>query len=160
MILIYHKLSEINLGNIYKTDNQERQKTESLSDKTNNSTEYAIRENNKEISNDLNNNNQQANLNSDQDKEKQMIQKKLFNKNLNGLNKIFAKRISEQSILKMKSIKTEVTIHSDSPDGYVNEKVNFILEKGRFNKIVKKFSLGGTSDKLHSFRISTSYVNF
>lgn len=76
------------------------------------------------------------------------------------MNKIFAKRIAEQSISKYNSIKTEITIHSDSADGYVNEKVNFKLEKGKFNKIVKKFSLGGTSDKLHSFRVSTSYVYF
>jgi hypothetical protein len=76
------------------------------------------------------------------------------------LDKIFAKQIIENNIAQITSIKTDITIHSDSPDGYVNEKVNFALEKGKFNKIIKKFSLGGTSDKLHSFRISTSYVIF
>lgn len=62
--------------------------------------------------------------------------------------------------MKIKSIKTEITIHGDSADGYVNEKVNFQLEKGKIDKIIKIFSLGGTSDNLHSFRISTSYVFF
>jgi len=65
-----------------------------------------------------------------------------------------------RNILKIKKITTEITVHSDSPDGYVSEKVNFEIAKGKFNKIIKRFSLVGTSDKLHSFRISSSYVYF
>jgi len=72
--------------------------------------------------------------------------------------KIFLKQIKEKNILKIKGIKTEISIHNDSADGYVNEKVNFELEKGKIDKIIKIFSLKGTSDNLHSFRVSTSYV--
>ena len=97
---------------------------------------------------------------SDEDREKQRIKEKISSKNLNSLNKIFARRISKENILQIKNLKIDITIHSDSPDGYVNEKVKFELKKGKLNKIVKKFSLGGTSDKLHSFRISSSYVYF
>lgn len=133
-----------------------------MKEKTKNSTQLKI--SNYTITNNQNEDSKNVNFKkakSEEENEKQRIKEKLLNKkNLNNLNKIFASRILHQSISTVKSLKTDITIHSDSPDGYVNEKVNFELKKGKMNKIVKKFSLGGTSDKLHSFRISSSYVYF
>lgn len=106
-------------------------------------------------------NNKNLNI-TDNANENKIIKGKTLNlkKNLNDLDKIFARQIIDQSQLQIKSSKIDITIHSDSPDGYVNEKVNFALEKGKLNRIVKIFSLGGTSDKLHSFKISSSYDIF
>ena len=58
---------------------------------------------------------------------------------------------------KIKSIDSEITIHSDSPDAYIKDKITFIPSAGRYTKIIKKFSILGSSEKLEAFKLSSAY---
>jgi len=61
------------------------------------------------------------------------------------------------TIIKIKRIDSDITIHSDSSDAYVKERVLFVPSAGKYTKIIKKFSNLGSSDKLESFKLSSGY---
>jgi len=52
-------------------------------------------------------------------------------------------------------IDTEILIPKNFSHGFVKELIQYELTKGKYDKIVRKISLGGTSDKIHSFKIGS-----
>ncbi len=58
--------------------------------------------------------------------------------------------------VKISNINTEINIKKDKTEGEVYEKVKYILKDGMFDSIVRKISLGGTSDRHFSFKLASA----
>ncbi len=58
--------------------------------------------------------------------------------------------------LKIKSIDTHILIRKDKTEGEVSESVRFTLKDGTFDTIIRKVSLGGTSDRFFGFKLLSS----
>ncbi len=56
----------------------------------------------------------------------------------------------------IKSIDTHILITKDKTDGRVFEKIQFYLQDGMFDSVMKKVSLGGTSDNQYGFKLASS----
>ena len=87
------------------------------------------------------------------EKQPQFLKKKEIMK---VLRKVEAKEILKTPTIKIDSIDTHILIKKDKTDGEVFEKVKYTLRDGVFNSIVRKISLGGTSDKHFGFRLASA----
>jgi tRNA U34 5-carboxymethylaminomethyl modifying enzyme MnmG/GidA len=87
------------------------------------------------------------------DKQPQFLKKKEIMK---VLRKVEAKEILKNPTIKIDTIDTHILIKKDKTEGEVFEKVKFSLRDGVFNSIVRKISLGGTSDKHFGFRLASA----
>jgi hypothetical protein len=87
------------------------------------------------------------------DKQPQFLKKKEIMK---VLRKVEAKEILKNPTIKIDTIDTHILIKKDKTEGGVFEKVKFSLRDGVFNSIVRKISLGGTSDKHFGFRLASA----
>ena len=82
----------------------------------------------------------------------------IINKNNKNFDKInLFNSLSKTPVVKISSIDTKITIRKDKTEGEVFEKVKFILKNGVFDSIVRKISLGGTSDRYYGFRLASTY---
>lgn len=90
------------------------------------------------------------------------IQDKVFFKQIDftKIKKELIKRSINETMLKIKSIYTDIIIRTDSSDAYIKEKVTYIPRAGKYTKIIKKFSNLGSSQKLESFKLSSAYIIF
>lgn len=69
----------------------------------------------------------------------------LINNNFNEL----------QNKANVKTIKTGINLFYNQADGFIKEKYYFELKKGVHNKLVRKISLGGTSDNVKYLRVTS-----
>jgi hypothetical protein len=81
-------------------------------------------------------------------------------KKIKNIKSEFLKTTKKETLIKIKSIDSDIIIHKDSPDAYIKEKVIFLPSTGNYKKIIKKFSILGTSNKLESFKLSSGYFIF
>ena len=80
---------------------------------------------------------------------------------MKSIKRKILQKAKKETIDQIKKIETDITIRSDSPDGYIKEKVHFLNNStGIFSKILKKFSIFGTSSKLYSFKLSSKYLKY
>lgn len=56
---------------------------------------------------------------------------------------------------KINSIKTAINLFSNQASGFIKEKIYFELNKGLHDKVIRKISLGGTSDAIDNLRVSS-----
>jgi hypothetical protein len=88
----------------------------------------------------------------------EFLKKKEIIKVLNDVNKITQRHTEPQKnpTIIINSIDTHILIKKDKTEGEVLEKVKFTLKDGVFNSIVRKVSLGGTSDRHFGFRLASA----
>jgi len=84
------------------------------------------------------------------------------NNNLNFVNtqelvnsKQSQENLNSIPIYKIVSLDTKIKINPEKTYGEVNEKVKFELSNGSFSSIIRKISLGGSSDSLVAFKLTT-----
>jgi len=68
----------------------------------------------------------------------------------------YIRAVQKTPSIKILSIDTNISIKKDKTDGEVFEKVKFLLKDGTFDSIIRKISLGGTSDRLYAFKLASS----
>jgi len=61
----------------------------------------------------------------------------------------------ENYLFNITDVDSEIKIYKDNSYGIIKEKIKFELTQGVHNKIIRKISLDGTSDKLYNFKISS-----
>ena len=66
------------------------------------------------------------------------------------------KKTLNETMQKIKSIDSDITIHSDSPDAYIKDKIIYMPSAGKYTKIIKKFYNLGSSEKLEAFKLSSA----
>ncbi len=62
-------------------------------------------------------------------------------------------------IYSIESYDSEIRILKYYSYGLIKEKIKFKLTNGRYNNTIRKISLEGTNDKIHSFKIGSRYID-
>jgi hypothetical protein len=75
------------------------------------------------------------------------------NKNKNKNKNKFINQNQENYIFNISDIETKIKISKEYSYGIIKDKIKFELPKGLHNTILHKISIGGTSNKFHSFRV-------
>ena len=70
------------------------------------------------------------------------------------------KKSLNETMMKIKSIDSDITIHSDSPDAYIKDKIIYMPLAGKYTKIIKKFYNLGSSETFEAFKLSSVYYIF
>ncbi len=90
-------------------------------------------------------------INNDVKNGNKFLKKKEENKNL--FNMVHA--IQKNPLTKIQTIETQIFVKKNKTEGEIYEKVKFVLQDGIFDSIVRKISLGGTSDKQIGFKLAS-----
>jgi len=56
---------------------------------------------------------------------------------------------------RINSIKTAINLFTNQANGFIKEKIYFELNKGLHDRVIRKISLGGTSDTIDNLRVSS-----